>query len=336
MNATEYLRKRREAWNRLDELCRQLQYGIKHVPGRQLTQFAQLYRATCADLALADAYQLPEATVRYLHQLVARAHNLLYRSRSFRFREWMRELLFRVPRRLFSDPYLRVAALVFYGLFVLCYLVGWTRPRVAENVLGHQMIQALEMMYDTPPRGSLFEASTMAGFYIQHNTSIGFQCFAMGLVLGVGGLFTVAMNAVLLGLAFGYMNTTPLAANFNEFVTAHAPLELTAIVVSAAAGMRLGFALLLTGGKTRLASLQQAGREALPVVMLAAVLFVLAALVEGYVSRAAIPYAAKAAVAIGSALMLGFYLVVIGAPGSRTPPAGPAGEPTWEQILARS
>ncbi len=335
MNAAQYLQQRRGAWSELEQLCAQMEKSPRRLRASQIVRFSRLYRSVCADLALADAHHLPPSTVGYLHQLVARAHNLLYRSRFFRFRMWLREMLLHVPKRLFRDPYLRVAAAVFYGLFLLSYLVGWTDPSAAQTILGQQMITTMETMYDQPPRGSLFEASTMAGFYIQHNTGIGFQCFAAGLVFGIGGLLIVGVNAVVLGLVFGYMNTTEVAGNFNEFVTAHAPLELTAIVVSAAAGMRLGFAMLITGGKTRAASLRQAGSEALPVMMLAVVLFFLAALVEGYVSRADIPYEAKAAVAIVSALLLAFYLVVIGAPAPQA--QNPLSHhPTWEQILHRS
>ncbi len=55
-------------------------------------RFSALYRAACADLALADAYQLPAETVRYLHQLVGRAHKQLYRSRSFNMSTWLTQL----------------------------------------------------------------------------------------------------------------------------------------------------------------------------------------------------------------------------------------------------
>ena len=94
------------------------------VPADAATRFAALYRAACADLALADAYQLPPATIEYLHQLVGRAHNQLYRSQALNFRTWFHELFVVVPRRLLADRCLWLAAGVFWGVFLLAGLMA--------------------------------------------------------------------------------------------------------------------------------------------------------------------------------------------------------------------
>src|SRR5690606_28572032 len=106
-----------------------------------------------------------------------------------------------------------------------------------------------EEMYAQPVKGRDGEDATAAtGFYVIHNAGIGLRCFAAGLLLGIGGLFITVSNAVQLGAMFGHMLTVPQRGNFTEFVTAHGPFELTAIVFSAAAGMRLGFSMISTGG----------------------------------------------------------------------------------------
>ena len=92
----------------------------------------------------------------------------------------------------------------------------------------------------------------MAGFYTQHNTGIGLQCFAWGLLV-VPGMLVTMFNAIHLGAAFGYMARpdVPAGDNFFHFVTAHGPFELTAIVLSAGAGLRLGLSWMMTNGLTR-------------------------------------------------------------------------------------
>ena len=55
-------------------------------------RLGQLYRGVCSDLMLAESYDLPRDTVAYLHGLVGRAHNVLYRAQGFRFRDWGRVL----------------------------------------------------------------------------------------------------------------------------------------------------------------------------------------------------------------------------------------------------
>jgi uncharacterized membrane protein SpoIIM required for sporulation len=315
MKTAELLESRRANWTALEHLCDELESRRqRRLPAELVARFAALYRAACADLALSDAYQLPAATVHYLHQLVGRAHNQLYRSRRFQLSEW-RETLFReLPRRLFADGTLWLATLLFWGIFFASLALAAVSPAFVHEMLGDQASQYEDMYKGGLGRRSSHEDTTMAAFYIQHNTSIGLQCFAYGLLFGVGGLFVTAVNAASIGAVFGYMLTTSARGNFLTFVTAHGPCELTAIVLCSAAGMRLGFALIRTDGLSRSASLRAAGQQAMPTVGVACVLFFAAALIEGFVSPAPVPYWTKAVVAIISAALIFSYIVVLGYP----------------------
>ena len=75
----------------------------------KISRFSTLYRSACADLALADSYHLPPNTVQYLHRLVGRAHNQLYRSREFNYRSWSDLILVEAPQRIFRDRCVQVA-----------------------------------------------------------------------------------------------------------------------------------------------------------------------------------------------------------------------------------
>jgi uncharacterized membrane protein SpoIIM required for sporulation len=155
----------------------------------------------------------------------------------------------------------------------------------------------------------------MWGFYINNNAGIGLQCFAWGLLV-VPGLLVTMFNAIFLGSAFGYMARpdVPEGRNFFHFVTAHGPFELTAVVLSAAAGMKLGFALVMTHGLSRVDSLRKSARETLPTAVAAVVLFGFAALIEGFISPSPLPYEIKAAIAVFSTGLLMFYFVFLGYP----------------------
>ncbi|MHC5542417.1 stage II sporulation protein M, partial [Singulisphaera rosea] len=243
-----------------------------------------------------------------------------YRTSGFRFEDLAVSLFGEAPRRLRSDPALRIAALVFYGGFLICALLAAGRPGFSQKILPEAYLDQMDEMYSHSftDRGKAGEEgisrndTLMAGFYIQHNTSIGLQCFAWGLALGLGSLYELFSNAMILGTVFGHMATSPNAGNFYTFVTAHAPFELTAIVLSGAAGLRLGFGLIDTQGQSRLGSLRREARNALPTVGASVVLFILAAFVEGYVSASPLPYSYKAGFAIFSTLLLLAYLTLGG------------------------
>lgn len=337
MKVAELLERRRRNWTELESYCERMHSSgsAGKLPPAQMSRFAALYRAACADLALADSYQLPQNTVQYLHRLVGRAHNQLYRSRKFDLAAWSKMLFEDVPQQIFNDRCIQMMFVLFWGFFILSAWLAYekkTWPDFAEKVLGEEQIQALETMYAEPIGKSGRtgdENAMMAGFYIWNNPSIGFRCFAYGLLV-VPGLLLYLSNAITLGASFGYMARPEMMVkggageNFFHFVTAHGPFELTAIVLSAGAGLRMGMSWIMPGEYSRFASLMKTGKEMMPVAMSAFIMFCFAAFIEGFISPSylgfnsdsSVPYAIKAGIALFSSGLLAFYFVILGFPRS--------------------
>jgi len=336
MKVADLLKERQKNWKELELLQSEMQNRRKRtMHPERLSRFAALYRAACADLALADAHQLPPRTVAYLHRLVARSHSQLYRSRPFAFQKWGKVLLTDAPQQIFNDRCVQLAFCLFWGVFLLSAWLAFDNdhwPDFADQVLTPAVQTELHNNFSEDITGRDPSINIyMAAFYISHNTGIGLKCFVTGLLI-LPGLYTTVFNAATLGASFGFMARDPVARpNFFHFVTAHGPFELTAICLSAGAGLRLGVSWLITQttgigwfglfpkesatpGLTRVASLQKTAREAMPIVAAAVVLFFLAALTEGFLSPSRAPYWLKAAFAIFSSGMLMFYFVVLGFP----------------------
>src|SRR5204863_689286 len=126
----------------------------------------------------------------------------------------------------------------------------------------------------------------MFGFYVRHNTGLAFQCFASGLLAGVGSLFFVAFNGAILGVVAGYLTERGLGTTFYSFVVTHAAFELTAIVLAGAAGLRIGHSLIAPGRKTRLQSMIDAAKDILPIIYGFVVMLIVAAAIEAFWSSA--------------------------------------------------
>ncbi len=317
MKVVELLERRRQNWQELERYCERI--SLSSLNTAEISRFSALYRAVCADLALSNSYQLPENTVQYLHKLVGRAHNQLYRAKRFDFQAWARVLLEDVPQRIFNDRCVQVMFLFFWGFFILSAWLAYSKsawPDFAEEMLTEDFIKQLEGMHNKPLDGRDGDTDiAAASFYIQHNTSIGLQCFVWGLLV-VPGLYVTAKNALVLGAAFGYMARPEVSQGeyFFQFVRAHGPFELTAIVLSAGAGLRLGMAWIMPGQLSRGASLQKNGAEMMPVMCAAMLLFFFAAIIEGFLSPSAAPLWIKSAVCLLSSALLAFYFVVLGFP----------------------
>jgi uncharacterized membrane protein SpoIIM required for sporulation len=322
MKVAQLLERRRGNWRELEYMCERI--GSPGTASRfhsaEYTRFASLYRSVCADLALAESHQLPINTVQYLHRLVGRAHNLLYRRRKFNLQAVLDMLMYEVPRRIFNDRCVQVAFAIFWGLFILAGCMAYSKqsfPGFAEEVIGANGIATMEDNFKDNPNRSLEDNLAMAGLYIWNNTGIGLQCFSWGLLV-IPGIFVLASNALQIGASFGYMARpdVPEGENFFTFVTAHGPFELTAIVLSAGAGLKLGMSWIAPGNLNRMDSMRKVGSEALPIMGASVVMFFLAALIEGFVSPMSMfPFWSKACVASFSTMLLMFYFVVLGYPG---------------------
>lgn len=327
-NLAETLQRRRNDWHRLDQMLDQMSMrSLRGCRGDALVEISNLYRSACADLAMAEQYRLSPETVSYLHGLVGRAHNTIYRSRRFQFHLWWDIAFRQAPQQIFRDRCVQVCAVLFFGLFSLSTYLGYNEnafPGFAEKMIGAETIDSMESTFsevDFSPGGGRDVGTNLAmvAFYIQHNTGIGLQCFALGPLI-IPGLYTTAYNATVLGASFGYMarGGTEGGDNFLEFVTAHGAFELTAIALAAAAGLRIGTGWLFTRGLSRIASLQVRAREAVPVMAVSGVLFFLAAMTEGLLSPSAVPYLFKALWAIFSSGLMMFYFVVLGYPAEQS------------------
>ncbi|MEE2675631.1 MAG: stage II sporulation protein M [Planctomycetota bacterium] len=320
MKVADLLLQRQQQWQELELLCDTVgKRRASSISAEQLSTFASLYRSACADLALADSYNLPPETVEYLHRLVGRAHSRLYRSRRFQFNAWFHVLVFDVPRRILRDGCVQFMFIFFYGTFLLsAYLAYETEifPDYHVDIITQEQLWSLEEMYATSvaEEGRGIGAGGMAaGFYANHNTGIGLSCFVTGILI-IPGLLVTLFNSAFLGAIFGYMvrEDVPMTDNFVEFVTAHGPFELTAIVLAAAAGLRLGISWVKTNGLSRSASLRKSGMESMPVMGVSIVFFFLAALIEGFISPSGLHYNFKLTICLTSTVFILVYLIGFG------------------------
>ena len=326
MNVAELLEKHRPAWQELEDHLAKLTrlFGRTRVTETEIARFTQLYRAACADLALAESYKLPPGIIRYLNNLVGRAHNQLYCDQTIGWSSLPRLLFEELPRRIFSDGAFWCGMLLFWVPFLACAWLAYQYhdDGFAERIVGSGVLQQVEEMYSISfDDMSIEERMPMVGFYIFNNAGIGLQCFAAGALFMVTGVLITLMNAIYLGVIFGHIATTGVSGNFFEFVVAHGPFELTAIAMSAGAGLQIGFSLISTGGYERIDSMKRAAKHAFPIILFAIFLFCCAACIEAFISPNPLepirmmgiePVYFKRGICVLTALMLFSYIVVLG------------------------
>jgi uncharacterized membrane protein SpoIIM required for sporulation len=267
-------------------------HGQPRAPAVDGARVATLYRRSCEHLALAQARAYPIHLTHRLETLTQRGHRLIYRQHDHGAARFKQLVLVDFPQSVRDHRwYLLVATLLF---MVPLLAVGWAAyrdPGFVLHLMDANEVQNFDGMYGDSDRGIGHQrrASTdwqMFGFYIQHNIGIGFQCFASGLFLGLGSLFFLVYNGLAIGAVAGYLTARGYTETFYSFVVTHSAFELTAIVLSGAAGLRLGHALLSPGRLTRTESLKHAARGAITVVYGVMGMLLIAAAVEAFWSSA--------------------------------------------------
>lgn len=305
MKLAAFEAKGRPHWERLGALLDALELG-KNAPGAaELAELPSLYRQVCNDLALARDRELSTALVAELNELALRGHQLLYRARAD---EWPRvtEFLGRdFPRAVRREWRLVLLChVLFYALAVGIGALAWRSPDLIYSFIDDAGVRTMEDMYDpqegagTKPRDPDQDVA-MFGYYIWNNVSIAFRTFASGLAFGVGTLASLMFNALYIGLIAGHLVQKGSTEPFFTYVIGHGAFELTAMLLSGVAGMRLGLALVAPGARTRLAALRAAARESLPIIAGAALMLGVAAGIEAFWSPRLLPPGVKYGVGAG-------------------------------------
>jgi uncharacterized membrane protein SpoIIM required for sporulation len=167
------------------------------------------------------------------------------------------------------------------------FLAVLWQPDLVYTIMAPEQVDNFEEMYNPANRtlGSARESDTnwqMFGFYISNNIGVSFRTFASGLLYGVGSIFFLVFNGLLFGAVAGHLTNAEYTETFFTFVVGHGSFELTAIVISGAAGLKLGYHLLNPGNRTRLEALKQAGRIAIRLVYGVIIMLVIAAFIEAF------------------------------------------------------
>ena len=163
-----------------------------------------------------------------------------------------------------------------------------------------------ESYYSSAPAGQFATEVTV------NNIQVSILAFAAGIALCVGAAYILMFNGANVGVAAGLFAAAGQQPKFWGLILPHGLLELTAVVIAGAAGLRLGWAIIAPGDRRRAEALADAGRRAVVIVMGLVAAFITAGAIEGFVTGSTLPTAVR--VGIGVAVELAFvtYIVVQG------------------------
>lgn len=280
-----WLKKRLPQWRRLEQLLH-TQRGRKDQSSEEALEFINHYRSMSRDVSLAR-HVLPGSRITiYLESLLAQANDLIHRRHYPLRLELLRFLRDEIPaavRELYRP-------IVFsFVIFVLSGLFGWwlvsTYPELVSLVASEEMIRTVQ-------RGSLWTddllnvlpPAFLSVSILTNNIMVTLFAFALGVFYGLGTIYIMGLNGLMLGGVFAFTHQYGMADRLFEFVIAHGMVEISVIILAGAAGMKMGEALIRPGQLTRATAFQQAISKAGKLIALGVPLLIGAGIIEGNIS----------------------------------------------------
>lgn len=309
MDERAYVEQKKASWEALSQVVDGVRSkGMKSLTRDQLKSIGAQYRALVSDLSFARTQRASEGLITHLNELAGRAHGVVYVSSGARLRGIV-SFLFRDFPALFRRTvnYTLVAATV----FALGWAVSATSPEMCDFAFPQQIPKpAKSSGSDSPIFG--VDPSLISGFIMTNNIRVGIHAFAGGITAGAYTVYQLAENGLVIGAIATKAAPVMGPLRFWSLILPHGVIELMAIFICGGAGLLMGCAIIAPGNLRRTEAVRIAAGDALELFAGAVMLFVIAGIIEGFVTPSQLPAWSKLAFAGLTAIALASYLGLAG------------------------
>lgn len=315
MPSDRFISQRKNAWQRLEDLLKMLDHSSLRKLGREeVRELGRIYRRTASDLAIARAESRDPRLVNYLNSLVIRAHGRIYRADAQGGKKIRRYFTHELPQTFRRTwRYTLVSFSVFFLFGFLSFMATRYDSEFSELVGVDPGFRELYIETKThwweSLNGSNQEGTSMI---MTNNIRVTIYTFAFGATLGIGTLVYLAFNGANIASVLALTYKAGFGNDLLTFMVGHGMIELSCIFISGGAGLLVGSAMIMPGNLTRADALRVRGMEAVRLMIGVALLLVVAATIEGFVSPAPIDPRIKYSVAAITGLALYGYLLFAG------------------------
>jgi uncharacterized membrane protein SpoIIM required for sporulation len=307
--SNQWINKRTPHWERLTSLVAAAgQNRLRGLSRSELQELALLYRQVASDLSTLRQDRTSAALAAQVNHLLARAHHIIYSSRRSSWRSFflfLRDGYPRVFRQQIGYVFAALVLMLVGTLLAAAFTLA--NPRFAAPILGPEVMASIER-HEMWTQSIVSVAPQAASGIMTHNITVSVFAFAGGLLFGFGSVYLLFLNGLMLGAVAVACQQAGMAVPLWSFVVPHGSLELPAIVITGAAGLRMGYGMLFPGIYTWKDSVSRAGAEAVRLVSGTIPMLFIAGCLEGFFSPSAAPVALKFSVGAGLFLLLLIWL----------------------------
>ena len=318
MDVDAFVVAHRPTWDRLEQLVKRR----RRLTGAEVDELVDLYQRVSTHLSMVRSASQDSVLIGRLSGLVARARAAVTGAHAPLWREFVRFWTVSFPGVAYRAwRWWLGSAVAFFIVTVALALWVSGNPGVHAAIGTPSEIDEL-VNHDF---ASYYSEHPAASFALQvwvNNSWVAAQCIAFAILLGLPIPYVLFQNAANLGVIAGLMFSADKGDLFLGLITPHGLLELTAVFLAAAVGMRLGWTVIAPGDRPRAQVLAEQGRAVVAAAIGLAVVLLISGLIEALVTPSPLPTWMRIGIGVAAELAFLGYVFHFGRKAVRAGESG--------------
>jgi uncharacterized membrane protein SpoIIM required for sporulation len=294
-------------WQRLDQLVARR----RRLSGEEIDELVALYQRTATHLSALRSAGYDPALAARLSGQVARARSAVTGAQAPAWRAVGRFARVSFPGMAYRARWWWLATAA--GTILVAVLLGWRvagSPRLQAELLPQSAIRQL-VNHEFRGYYSQYAATSFAAKVWTNNVWVAAVSLVFGVLLGLPALYMLFGNAANAGIEGGLMVAHGKGAEFFTLILPHGMLELSAVFLAAATGLRLGWCIIDPGPRPRSQALAEEGRASITIALGVIGALLVSGVIEAFVTPAPLPAWARITIgAVAEAAFLAYVLVL--------------------------
>ncbi|WP_419494547.1 stage II sporulation protein M [Chryseobacterium bernardetii] len=309
MREVYFIKQNKEKWLGIEQV---IDGKIKKNPD----DLSSLYINLINDLSFAQTYYPKSNTTVYLNHLSSQIFQKIYKTKRVEENRLVYFFKTEVPLLVYQYRRYLLYAFLFFALFTSIGVLSAMYDKDFVNIiLGESYVnETIENIKKNNAVGVYQSGATWGTTIgiIFNNIQVGAKLYIYGIAGGVGTLFALLSNSVMLGSFQYFFYDYGALKDSARGIWLHGVFEIFAMVVEAMCGLILGASILFPRTFSRFNSFKKGFKDSFKIFLSTVPFTICAGIIEGYVTRHALkmPVILNLIIILGSLAVIGFYYFV--------------------------
>ncbi|WP_066288158.1 stage II sporulation protein M [Bacillus sp. FJAT-29937] len=310
MNVKQFIKQHREDWQQLEQMAASMQKRKRKITGADINHYYRLYQKAAQNLSYSQTYFPNEDVTQYLNALVSKSHNLLYKNQMTSMKQASYFFRTKFIGLLIEQWKFIIAAMVLFTVGgVGSFFSVVDDPMHIYSILPADIAQGVDPDKLGSGDGAV-DSPFMSASIMTNNIQVAILAFAGGVTFGILTIYLLIYNGIIVGALAALFWNHGKSYDFWAYIVPHGMIELTAIFIAGGAGLLMGYKLFVPGNFSRGFQLKHQASRSVQLLLGTIPLFVIAGIIEGFITPAKISLEAKYIVAFITIIGLILYIAI--------------------------